>query len=510
MTVRQKKLIVLVLVLLQCVGYAGLWALLHLPDVLPPVDNGWFTPGSAYMDSVDRLPLVAMLAAKPWTAGGLLLLDFALLCSLYTLSIGLVYRWALAISQRALLSYTVCLALPLLFLPHLFSSDVYSYAMFGRIPLLYGGNPFTDPPARFATDQLLPHIYWKTTASVYGPAWIILSLPITALAQVLGGGAGIYVLLYKLVGFGSYLASLTVIRRLLTDWMPQRATWGVLMYAWHPLVLIEFTGSGHNDSLMVLLILLALLFAHRQWHIVAVGLLVLAGLVKPVALALVPLYLLYTLRTTTKGRIALLAKQIAVGCAIVIALYAPFWSGPATLAILQTAPPLTLLHDSPADWVAAQLTSKACIPVSRASPNDGREPRTVPALTCADDIQAQVRIASLALFMLAFVGLLLWPVASFNQLSERSAQLFLAYVLLAALHFEPWYITWLLALTPLLRRPQIMLLLGGCTILLLYSTLPVGGRLLLAYAPIGVELLRLTLRRISILSASRRLRTRVG
>ncbi len=103
---------------------------------------------------------------------------------------------------------------------------MYSYALFGRIPLLYGGNPFVDPPARFAEDPLLSSVYWKTTASVYGPAWIILSLPVTALAQALGGSAGVYVLLYKLVGFGSYIVSVAVMRRLLMDWVPQRATWG--------------------------------------------------------------------------------------------------------------------------------------------------------------------------------------------------------------------------------------------------------------------------------------------
>ncbi len=509
MTARQKKLILGLLVLLQCLGYASLWALLHLPGVLPPVDNGWFTPGSAYMAFVARLPLVAMLAAKPWTAGGLLLLDFALLSALYALSIGLLYRWALDYPQRDLLGYTACLALPLLFLPHLFSSDVYSYAMFGRIPLLYGGNPFTDPPARFATDPLLPSIYWKTTASVYGPAWIIISLPLTALAQALGGSAGIYVLLYKLLSFASYLASVAVIRRLLTAWMPQRATWGTLMYAWHPLVLIEFTGSGHNDSLMVLLILLALLLAHRQRRIQTVALLVLAGLVKPVALVLVPLYLMYTLQATTERRIALLFKQIVLMCAITITLYAPFWVGPRTLAILRTAPPLTLLHDGPADWVAAQLTGNVCKPLPRASAVDARQLGSLLSPTCADDLQAQVRITSLALFILAFVGLLLWPVASFDQLIERSFLLFLAYLLLAAVHFEPWYITWLLALIPLLCRPRLMVLLWGCTILLLYSMLPIGGRLLLVYAPIGIELLFLTFRRIANLSASRSLRSSV-
>src|SRR5581483_5169706 len=44
--------------------------------------------------------------------------------------------------------------------------DLYDYLMYGRIVLIYGGNPFISPPSAFP-DQLVAYSPWPNERSVY-------------------------------------------------------------------------------------------------------------------------------------------------------------------------------------------------------------------------------------------------------------------------------------------------------------------------------------------------------
>ena len=58
-------------------------------------------------------------------------------------------------------------------LPGLFSTDVFSYVMYGRIAAVYGQNPYVQPPASFPDDPFLAWVFpfWRDQPSVYGPLW---------------------------------------------------------------------------------------------------------------------------------------------------------------------------------------------------------------------------------------------------------------------------------------------------------------------------------------------------
>ena len=99
-----------------------------------------------------------------------------------------------------------------------------------------------------------------------------------------------------------------------------RSAWWAALYAWHPLPITEIAGSGHQDSIGVVLLVLALvLFAAKpqaawRWTI---GL-AMAALVKPVTIPLAALFL--------KGRnLRAWLGSAVLGSVVCVALAAPLW-----------------------------------------------------------------------------------------------------------------------------------------------------------------------------------------
>jgi len=68
----------------------------------------------------------------------------------------------------------------------------------------------------------------------------------------------------------------------------------ILLYAWNPLVIKEFAGSGHIDAVMVFLMMLALLFLVEKRQVAALGSLALSILAKVGSAALGVLFLRHT------------------------------------------------------------------------------------------------------------------------------------------------------------------------------------------------------------------------
>lgn len=466
---------------LHFAGYAALWAILHVSRAAPAFDNGYFTPDSRYVAVVEALPVVRWLLDRPTITRLCFLLIIVALSALYFWTLRCVRDQPMP-KLAPVIALTIGAALPLLFLPRLLSLDVYSYALYGRMAVVYGQNPFITQPDQFPQDPLIRYIAWTTTPSVYGPAMVDVSLPLTWLAQALGGSPGIYVLVYKIAAAAAFVGSIVVLKALLDAVYPARSLWGVIAFAWHPLVLIELVGSGHNDSLMILLILVALLLAVRRRPLLTVLVLTVAGMVKLVALALIPLYAMYLLYTARDRRIWLLARQVAVALGVIVALYAPYWVGPRTLEVLSTAPPLRVLRGGLPAWAWLKAGDRVCVTPPPDQPL--AEPQYSDA--CLEQLRDQIRNASLALFLVIYAALVLWPIRSFDALLDRSGWALVAYTMLAAINFRSWYLTWIVVLVPLMRRPRMLLLVWACTIFLDYSRLPIWERNLLGFVPILV------------------------
>ncbi|MDP8924318.1 MAG: hypothetical protein M3O34_15775 [Chloroflexota bacterium] len=210
--------------------------------------------------------------------------------------------------------------------------DLYDYLMYGRIVLDYGGNPFLQPPSAFP-DPLVGFSPWPNERSVYGPLWQVISLAPTALSNgsVLAG-----LLLFKALALLCFVACSVVIWEILQTIAPARAPAGTLLFAWNPLLLFELVGNGHNDVVMVLFLLLAILVLVRGPRLLVFPLLAAAVLTKLPVVALGPAFLLGLLRRPAawRQRAAWIVGGGLLGLGLAVALYAPFWEGRETLYFL--------------------------------------------------------------------------------------------------------------------------------------------------------------------------------
>jgi hypothetical protein len=190
--------------------------------------------------------------------------------------------------------------------PAMLSTDVYAYAMYGRIAAIYGGDPYVQVHNQYPDDPFMPLTYFLPWPSWYGQLWTSLS---AGLALLAGERIGLTVLLYRLLAAGSALAAAGAIWLSLRQLAQRRAAQGVAFFLWNPLLILESGMSGHNDALMAALLLLGLALFVRGHRIAPVVFFSLSVLVKLVTGLLLPLYILLLLRAAPgwSARLRLLA-----------------------------------------------------------------------------------------------------------------------------------------------------------------------------------------------------------
>lgn len=201
------------------------------------------------------------------------------------------FGWLLveALAGRLPLRVAVGLALAfhlaLLFVPLLFSRDVYSYGAYGRIVAIHGANPYVVGPSAFPTDPFVSFVgpKWLGSPSVYGPAFTTLSALIARLVGTVEGT----IVVYRAIAIAASLATLGVIVPLARRLAPGRESLAVVAFACDPVILLHSVASGHNDLLVALGIAGGLALVARGRPTLAASLLTLATLIKaPAALPL--------------------------------------------------------------------------------------------------------------------------------------------------------------------------------------------------------------------------------
>src|SRR5256884_755318 len=156
------------------------------------------------------------------------------------------------------------------------SQVVYQYLVYGKIQAIHGANPFVVNPNRFWADASFPWMRWITQPSVYGPAWILLSFSV---AKVIGSHLTLAFATLKLVILALDIAVMAMIVALGRDRPdPERAAgWGLLAFAWNPLVLITVPLAGSAAIGIVAAFLGAILARRRGRDGLATVLLTLAA-----------------------------------------------------------------------------------------------------------------------------------------------------------------------------------------------------------------------------------------
>ncbi|HYN89548.1 MAG TPA: hypothetical protein VER55_13520, partial [Ardenticatenaceae bacterium] len=286
---------------LLLMGYVALFLLLHTPDPARVGGAGILAAQPAgYLQAAEKLNPIQQLNLRLGARAPVAL-------QLETLAVLAFIFWAYlratqvvrnelraAYGLRVILGGVALFSVPLLLLPYILSTDIYNYVMFGRIAAIYGDNPMIMPPSAYPQDPFLKYatIHHLHEPAVYGPVWLLFSHGLTLIVERLGGALWLYVGAYKMAALAFHLVSAVLIWQILGRWKPQQQLAGTLLYAWNPLALIEFAGSGHNDPLMISLILLGIWLALRSgWRLATVALAA-AILIKWIPALLLSLYAL--------------------------------------------------------------------------------------------------------------------------------------------------------------------------------------------------------------------------
>jgi hypothetical protein len=195
------------------------------------------------------------------------------------LTFGLTSR-GLRLQPRLLIFLIVALALLLaLAFSCSLSSDPYVYVTYGRLQVIYGLNPYAhrsdelhslgDPAQEF---QRSP------STAPYGPVWVQIC---TALVWLLPRQDLWYpVLGIKLIGGASLVACALLARAMARYFSEDRADLTLLAIGLNPLFLIEGPGNGHNDLIMMALLLGGFLLCLKRKFNLACLLLGLSGGIK--------------------------------------------------------------------------------------------------------------------------------------------------------------------------------------------------------------------------------------
>jgi hypothetical protein len=155
------------------------------------------------------------------------------------------------------------------------STDIYRYVWDGRVQAA-GINPYryapADPHLSVLRDaRIYPEINRAEVATtIYPPMAQVIFFGATRLAE------DVSVMKTVMVGF-ECIGITALLALLARRGLPQTR---ILLYAWHPLPLFEFAGSGHIDAAAIGLMLLACLMADRRRPFLAGALLAGATLVK--------------------------------------------------------------------------------------------------------------------------------------------------------------------------------------------------------------------------------------
>lgn len=335
------------------------------------------------------------------------------------------------VSLRAVIFLVVGAHLALLFVPLLFSRDAYSYAFYGRIAGVYGGNPYVQTPLDHSGDLLWNYVgaKWVDTPAVYGPAWSTLSAGLSKFYPRPVDHVAMYRLLAIAASLGTSVAIVWVVRRE----RPDRTAFALAAFGANPVVLFHAAASGHNDLLVALAIVCALGLVARGHERVAVAVLALGALVKVVALPPLVLLLVWTIaRQPEERRRATLISYGGVVLTIGLAFAVPYLQlRDPTLGLLELAG-----HEG---WLAPSASFERIV-----------------NLVSFETVGGVVRLGFAAVLIGMFVALgrEVWRRASSIEPHELAASWAWSLLLLTLLGpvLLPWYVVWTLPLAWALPR----------------------------------------------------------
>ncbi len=356
---------------------------------------------------------------------------------------------------------------PLVLAVPLFSRDLYSYAAQAQITHA-GLDPYTSGPASLS-GPFLDEIsaMWVDTPAPYGPLWLSFG---RLVAMITRDHVVITVLCMRLLAVAGVLLIARYLPRLAVACGvdPRGALWLGLL---NPLVLVHFVAGGHNDALMLGLVVAGITIAieatEERWVAAGVALATCAVMVKaPAVLAVGFLAPVWARRLS--GRATLPRACLRVGAvALATAGLVTFASGLGLGWVRALNTPGQVVT-----WLSVPTGLGMLADVLRGLPN---------FVTSADPTISVLRIVGQAITVV--VVLALWLRARRLGPVRALALALLAVVMLGPV-VQPWYVIWPIAIGAAVRLPhRVWLLAAGASVWLSMMITPQGENLFLERWP---------------------------
>lgn len=245
--------------------------------------------------------------------------------------------WRGNLSMRTVVIVAVALHALALLMPLMFSRDVYSYGMYGRILAAHGANPFAVTPSQFPMEPVFPYVshHWIATSSFYGPAFVLLAAAVGSMAAA----PAAFIPIFKIIAAVASLVTMGLTTAAARRARPERAVFAATLIGWNPVVILHTVGGGHNDPLVALTLAGGALLLLKGRQLAATVVLTLGALVK--ITALLPLAVAVgavVVRRPRGERLRALGMHGGAAASLVAVLAGPFMltAGP-TLGMLDLA-----------------------------------------------------------------------------------------------------------------------------------------------------------------------------
>jgi len=197
--------------------------------------------------------------------------------------------WSLAIISTVILSFSY----------NAFSYDVFNYMFDARIITHYAQNPYLHKALDYSSDPMLNFMRWTHRTYPYGPTWLVLTVPLSFI------GFNFFLptfFLFKFLGSLSFLGTAYFTAKILKKISPKNELFGLSLFVFNPLIIIEGLVSSHNDLPMIFFAVLSLYLLVSKAYIKSFLFLLFSVGIKFATVFLLPVFL-YPLFTKNKNQI---------------------------------------------------------------------------------------------------------------------------------------------------------------------------------------------------------------
>jgi hypothetical protein len=181
-----------------------------------------------------------------------------------------------------------------------FSHDIFNYMFDAKIITRYHQNPYEHKALDFPGDPMLSFMHWTHRTYPYGPAWLLLTVPLSFL------GFNLFLptfFLFKMLTAFSFLGTTYYLGKILRKISPGNQSFGLVFFALNPLVLIEALVSAHLDIVMLFFAVWSIYLLIHKKYLSGILLLIFSAAIKFATAALIPLYAFASYSTQKQKKI---------------------------------------------------------------------------------------------------------------------------------------------------------------------------------------------------------------